>query len=123
VEPSNLRPSSRLTVHVNLWLEANDKVALSQWRVQLLQAIDENGSIRRAAQHMQITYDLAWHRVEEMEQALGMRLVERQRGGPKGGSAQLTQAGRDFVARFNQLAAAVEARLTVFFDEIFGSTP
>ena len=78
----------RLTVHANLWLEINDKVVLSRWRVQLLEAIHEAGSIRAAAASMKITYDLAWHRIDEMEQALGVRLVERQRGGPKGGSAQ-----------------------------------
>ena len=91
--------SSPLTVHTNLWLETNDKVVLSRWRVQLLEAIGETGSIRAAATRMKITYHLAWHRLDEMETAIGTRLVERQRGGPKGGSAQLTAAGHDYVAR------------------------
>ena len=39
--------SSPLTVHTNLWLETNDKVVLSRWRVQLLEAIGETGSIPR----------------------------------------------------------------------------
>ena len=49
MEQSDVPSSSPLTVHANLWLETNDKVVLSRWRVQLLEAIDETGSIRAAA--------------------------------------------------------------------------
>ncbi|MGC8782537.1 MAG: winged helix-turn-helix domain-containing protein [Anaerolineae bacterium] len=111
-----------LAVRANLWLEANGQVALSRWRVQLLEAIEASGSIRAAAAQMQITYNLAWHRLDEMEQALGVRLVERQRGGAGGGSAQLTAAGRDYVARFNRFAAAADAVIGQLFAESFGET-
>ncbi|MCX7670437.1 MAG: LysR family transcriptional regulator [Anaerolineae bacterium] len=108
-------------MHANLWLEVNGQVALSRWRVQLLEAIAETGSIRAAAAQMKITYNLAWHRLDEMEQALGVRLVERQRGGPGGGNAQLTAAGRDYVARFNRFAAAADAAIGRLFAESFGT--
>lgn len=121
MEPSSASPSPPLTVHANLWLETNDKVVLSRWRVQLLEAIDETGSIRAAATRMKITYHLAWHRLDEMETAMGTRLVERQRGGPKGGSAQLTAAGHDYVARFNRFAAEMDAIVARLFNETFGA--
>ena len=123
MEPSSTRPSSPLTVHANLWLETDGKGALSRWRVQLLEAIDETGSIRAAATQKKITYNLAWHRLDEMEQALDVRLVDRQRGGPKGGSAQLTASGRDYVTRFNRFADALDATIARHFDETFGQAP
>jgi molybdate transport system regulatory protein len=115
--------SSPLTVHANLWLEKDGTVVLSRWRVQLLEAIDETGSIRAAAAQMKITYNLAWHRVDEMETALGVRLVERQRGGPKGGGARLTEAGHDHVARFNRFAEETDAIIARLFNEAFGEGP
>lgn len=120
MEPANTNPSPPLTVHANLWLETNDQVVLSRWRVQLLEVIDETGSIRAAATQMKITYHLAWHRLDEMETAIGTRLVERHRGGPKGGSAQLTAVGRDYVVRFNRFAAEMDATIARLFDETFG---
>jgi molybdate transport system regulatory protein len=112
-----------LAVHANLWLEVEGQVVLSRWRVQLLETIDATGSIRAAAGQMQITYALAWHRLNEMEQALGIRLVERQRGGVKGGSAQLTAAGHDYVARFHRFADEADAVIARLFSEAFDLSP
>lgn len=112
-------PSS-VQVRANLWIEANGKVVLSRWRVRLLEAIDQAGSISAAAERMEIQYRLAWDRLEEMEEGLGLRLVERHAGGAGGGGAQLTPAGRDLVMRFNQLAAEVDAGLGERFRQAFG---
>jgi len=108
-----------LTAHANLWLEVNGQVALSRWRVQLLEAIEKTGSIRKAAALLEITYPLAWHRLDEMEKRLGIQLVHRQRGGPQGGTAQLTEQGRDYVARFNRFAAQVDAAIAQAFQTHF----
>ena len=56
-----------LTPHLNLWLEQDGQVVLSVWRVQLLTAIDQTGSISAAAERMQVQYRLAWDRLDEME--------------------------------------------------------
>lgn len=122
MEPSANPAGPSLTVHANFWLEANGQVALSRWRVQLLEAIAETGSIRAAAAQMKITYDLAWHRLDEMEQALGARLVDRHRGGIKGGSAQLTALGHDYVARFRRFAAEADACIARLFADNFDAT-
>ncbi len=119
-EPADTRQWPVLTAHANLWLEANGRVVLSRWRAQLLETIESTGSIRAAAVQMKITYHLAWHRLDEMETALGVRLVERQRGGPKGGHARLTAAGRDFVERFNCFAAEIDAVMARLFEGSFG---
>jgi molybdate transport system regulatory protein len=86
----------------------------------LLEAIEESGSISGAAERVGIQYRLAWDRLEEMENGLGVRLVERHVGGPGGGGARLTDAGRSYVARFNQFAARVDAVVTEKFTNAFG---
>ena len=56
--------SEALTPHLNLWLERDGQVVLSVWRVQLLAAIDQTGSISAAAERMQVQYRLAWDRLD-----------------------------------------------------------
>jgi molybdate transport system regulatory protein len=111
--------SSALTPHANLWLERDDRVVLSSWRVRLLEAIEETGSISAAAERMQVQYRCAWDKLEEMETGLGLRLVDRQVGGPRGGGARLTACGRDYVARFHQFAQGIETLIERQFHECF----
>lgn len=108
-----------LVVHSNLWLECEGQVVLSRWRVRLLEAIDATGSIRGAAGMLKITYTLAWHRLDEMEAAFGQSLVERQRGGEKGGGAHLTPFGHECVARFQRFAAHTDLAVQRLYEEAF----
>lgn len=114
-EPS---PSDMIP-HGNWWIERNERVVLSRWRVQLLEAVAATGSISAAAERMGIQYRLAWQRLAEMEEGLGLHLVDRHVGGAHGGGATLTPAARDYILRFNAFAAAVEATLRAEFDRHF----
>ena len=60
----------------NLWIEKDGEVVLSRWRVNLLRAIDEAGSISAAAEKMKVSYHRAWEKLHEMETRLGVTLVE-----------------------------------------------
>jgi molybdate transport system regulatory protein len=112
--------STQLTPRFNLWIEADGQVVLSKWRVQLLKAVDETGSISGAAEKMGVQYRLAWDRLEEMENGLGIRLVERHVGGVHGGGAVLTEAGREYIQRFVGLAEAIDAVVGEQFKAAFG---
>jgi molybdate transport system regulatory protein len=112
--------SMQITPRFNLWIEADGQVVLSKWRVQLLQAVDQAGSISGAAEKMGVQYRLAWDRLEEMENGLGARLVERHVGGVHGGGAVLTEAGREYVERFTRLAEAIDAIIAEQFESAFG---
>jgi molybdate transport system regulatory protein len=110
-----------LTPHANLWIEREGEVVLSAWRVQLLEAIEATGSISAAAARMQVQYRRAWERLDEMERGLGIQLVERHIGGPGGGGARLTDAGRQFVACFQEFAAGVESFIAHQFQQAFAA--
>jgi molybdate transport system regulatory protein len=111
--------SSAVTSHANLWLQRDDKVVLSSWRVRLLEAIDATGSISSAAERMQVQYRCAWDKLDEMESGLGILLVERHAGGAGGGGARLTQAGREYVDRFSRFSDAIQALVSQEFDRNF----
>jgi len=70
----------------------------------LLRAIDEHGSLNRAAEALGRSFAHAQRRIVALEDAFG-RLVERHRGGSGGGGSELTDAARDLLARFDRLRA------------------
>jgi molybdate transport system regulatory protein len=108
-----------LTPHANLWIERDNQVVLSRWRVQLLEAIEETGSISAAAERMKVQYRCAWDKLDEMETGLGERLVERHAGGRGGGGTRLTPAGRAYVASFNCFAQGIDEVIAKQFEQAF----
>ena len=98
----------KLTPQTNVWLEVDGKVAFSRWRAELLLAVDRTGSISAAAQAMNIQYRLAWQRIHEMEERLGVSLVEPRIGGKGGGGSDLTPLAYDLIERFEQMVDAID---------------
>ena len=70
---------------------------------------------------MDVDYRRTWDRLQEMEQRLGITLVERQTGGPGGGGARLTPAGYDYVSRFNRFVQGIDDLVATQYRETFGS--
>jgi molybdate transport system regulatory protein len=92
----------------NLWIEQDGVVVLSAWRLRLLEAIDAAGSISAAAEKLRIPYRRAWEKLQEMEQGMGLKLVDTAVGGAGGGGAHLTEAGRAAMERFRAFAAGFD---------------
>ena len=110
----------------NLWIEHEGRVVLSAWRADLLEAIDATGSISAAAERMKAPYRRAWEKVQEIEQGLGLPVVDTAVGGVGGGGARLTTAGREAVAQFRAFAEGfdreVEQRYAAAFPEAGAGT-
>ena len=103
----------------NFWIEKDGQVALSIWRVRLLEAIAKTGSISAAADKMGISYRRAWDKIHECEERLGVKLVETQTGGVDGGGSQLTTMATDYIERFNTCTAGLNDLVTQRFNEVF----
>ncbi len=69
----------------------------------LLRAVASLGSINRAAAQLKVSYRHAWGLIKQAEEQLGAPLLEKRVGGAAGGGAALTPAGRDLLARFDQV--------------------
>jgi molybdate transport system regulatory protein len=111
--------TEELVPHFNLWLERGGHVALSGWRVALLEAVAESGSISAAAERMEVPYRVAWSKIREMEQSLGAQLVRTRVGGPDGGGARLTPAAEAYIRRYHQLSAGIEEWVRHRFAAVF----
>jgi molybdate transport system regulatory protein len=82
----------------------HDGVTLVERDVELLRAIDREGSINAAAAALGRSYSRAQRRVVELEGAFG-DLVARQRGGAGGGGSRLTDRARELLSRYDRLRA------------------
>lgn len=70
----------------------------TRWsHIELLELIDDCGSINKAAAQMGMSYKAAWLAIESINNLSQEPMVLRQTGGPQGGGTQLTPYGRRFV--------------------------
>ena len=74
-------------------------------RVELLQLVDELGSLSKAAKQLGMSYRGAWGKIKKAERIAGETLVDA--SGTKRDGYSLTPAGRELVQRFQQWYADV----------------
>ena len=84
---------------------------------ELLEKIDDSGSIQAAAKQMNMSYTKAWKILNRAEEELGTSLITRVSGGKNGGSSTLTPAGETAVKDFREM----EGKLAVYADELLES--
>jgi molybdate transport system regulatory protein len=90
----------------------NDEAVFGNGLAELLEEIDSHHSILEAANHLEMSYRYALHRLTLAEKRLGRPLVARVRGGAKGGgSSQVTDFGRDLVKRYRAAQMSLDCVL------------
>ena len=82
---------------------AGEEIALGPGKVDLLEQIHAQGSILKAARKMNMSYMRAWTLLKTMENCFKRELVIKSRGGKRGGSAKLTEAGRTLLSLYRQM--------------------
>ncbi len=103
-----------------LWIEREDgALILSDWRVDLLERIEQTGSITQAAREMDVPYRTACYKLKQVECNLGVKLLETHSGGSKGGSSRLSMAGRDYLEKYRDFREGFDQIVTERFKEIF----
>lgn len=86
---------------------AVEGVRIDERDVEMLRAIDDCGSMHRAAADLERSYAHLQRRVEELEAAAGS-LTERTRGGADGGGTALTERADDLIAEFERTRGEFE---------------
>ena len=77
--------------------------ALGPGRIELLEYIEETGSIREAAARMEMSYNRAWTLVRSTNEAFDTPLVVATRGGDRRGGARITAEGKAVIAQFRSM--------------------
>lgn len=87
-----------------VWLEnTNRESILGDGKFELIDYIDQLGSLKAAADIMEISYRKAWGMLKDAEEKLGFSLVAKQRGGQHGGKSVLTKDGKLLIEAYKEL--------------------
>lgn len=98
----------KIKIDFRIWFFINNDKLLGKGRIELLERIQETGSIAQAARAMKMSYRQAWQMVKEMNERAGSLLVEKQLGGKSGGGSLVTVKGVELIVAFHSMVQRVE---------------
>jgi len=108
------------TLSLRIDLDAEGRIGPG--KIQLLEKIQQFGSISAAGRAMDMSYKRAWDLVDEINRICRQPAVERQTGGKNGGGAALTPFGASLVVRYRKIerdaASAVRKELQALRSDI-----
>ncbi len=87
-------------------------------KARLLELIDREGSIRAAANQMNMSYRHAWLLVQAIEDTFGAPVIATSTGGAGGGGAKLTELGRSLLNRYRAIEANASRAASADLDEL-----
>jgi len=90
---------ARLTIRIDLGTDA----ALGPGKVRLLEAVNQVGSIRGAANAIGMSYRRAWLLLQDIEAVMGAPVVAGETGGANGGGTSLTKLGWAVVGQYRAI--------------------
>ena len=113
---------SEITKRVEVLLEYRGIKIMDSQTAILLKLVDKHGSILKASISAGIPYSKAWEMITRIEKALGIRIVEKKRGGMKRGGTRLTDAGRRLLEYYEELQRK-NIGATMFIERNIDSLP
>jgi len=84
-------------VNGSLWMEGNGTRFFGPGPAELLQLIEETGSINQAAKKMGMSYKKAWEIVNRLNEIVGSPMVITATGGEKGGGSSLSEEAKQLI--------------------------
>lgn len=114
-------PKVGLSPHVKFWLELDGERVFCPGVCQILQAVDETGSIKQAAARVGRSYRFVWGRLKQAEQAFGEPLVSARVGGRDENRSCVTPAGRELMESFLTLRRRIFDVVDAEFADRFAS--
>ena len=94
---------------------APDALGFGRGIVQLLEGVEELGSINRATASMGMAYSKAWKIINSIEKEFGVRLIDRE--GAHG--SHLTDEARTLIARYHEALDAADAAAQEVFRKYY----
>ncbi|MFM2018739.1 MAG: hypothetical protein RL007_2395 [Bacteroidota bacterium] len=85
----------------NIWINTDSGMIIGPGKANLLQHIEDTGSISAAARSMKMSYRQAWYHIATMNKNAGTPLVIKSTGGSGGGGADITPEGRKVLKQYN----------------------
>jgi len=95
--------SDSFKIKSRLWIETGGHVLIGEGRVKLLKAIEEQGSLSKAAKSIGMSYKKAWNLIDSMNKSSKEDIVISSIGGQQGGGTMVTEYGKNLIDKFETI--------------------
>ncbi len=110
---------ARLNLRSSQWIvDENNNIIIGKGRAEILENIEQTGSINQTAKKMKMSYKAVWSKIKTSEKHLNTRLVHTDR---KEGS-RLSQEGKALLEKYNLLKRRCISADNEIFNAIFNAT-
>lgn len=111
---------NKLFVRTKTWIE-NDQndLLFGKGKTEILELIQQEGSIAKAAEKMGLNYKKAWTHIKILQNNIADELVVTQKGGSGTGGTSLTQKALELTDKYRQLQKDIETFANKRFQELF----
>jgi molybdate transport system regulatory protein len=106
---------------LRVWVVFAGRVKFGDGRAELLERVAALGSFKKAVAEVGMSYRAAWGYFRELEQAAGVRFMERHPGGGPQGGTRLTPEGRRFLDRYQRFRRGLDRDAARRFHRSFGA--
>ena len=118
-KPEKDKPMARLNLRSSQWIvDENNNIIIGKGRAEILENIEQTGSINQTAKKMKMSYKAVWSKIKTSEKHLNTRLVHTDR---KEGS-RLSQEGKALLEKYNLLKRRCISADNEIFNAIFNAT-
>lgn len=104
---SSKTPKGLLRAQLRIML--GEEIAFGPGKADVLDAIQETGSISAAGKKLGMSYRRTWLLVDTMNRCFQQPLVDTAKGGAHGGGTQLTELGLQVLTQYRELQKEVAA--------------
>lgn len=101
--PKPIPQAPAIRINGSLWLESEGRRFFGPGPVELLEYIEQTGSINKAAGKMGMSYTKAWAIVNNLNSSSLKPLVITATGGEKGGGSTISDEAKQLIAYYRQL--------------------
>jgi molybdate transport system regulatory protein len=96
-------------IRIRCWVEIEGSRFFGPGPAELLEQIENTGSISRGAREMGMSYKKAWDIVDNLNSFSKDKFVQSQKGGINGGRAELTPYAKKVITQYQKLVKKLNA--------------
>jgi molybdate transport system regulatory protein len=105
--------NKKIKLSCKAWIEYENKPLIGKGGAEILEAIDKEESISKAAETLGMSYRYVWNYLQNIQKTLEQPIIETYKGGKAGGGgAKLTGLGRSLLDEYKQVESYLEKVLS-----------
>jgi len=112
--------SNAFHIRTKIWIENDHKDLLfGKGKTDILEEIEEEGSIAKAAEKMGLNYKKAWSHIKVLQNNISDELVVSNKGRGASSGTTLTPKAKELIDNYRQLQKEIEEFADKRFQELF----